>query len=288
MRAPSWPATSAMSARSASSVTPVSAARLASAVHGAAPTRRALSSAASMRWKAHPAADLGRGLQRLGRPGAGAPLQRHQVEVAAQRVPEVVALLGRVDVGDQVGGEEQDHPADQRGADRDLPVRRRAAQGQHGRQQHRGGQAEQAARHLAGQPGGPVLAQDGQVGGGHREPGQHVGQPPAQPLGGRRTGGVPGRPVIGLVQPVQRRVDPRARRDQLGQRDEHAQAGQRADHHDPGAHHGLPDSAPTPRAAAPGGSAAGPAAGGPVTVSSRNRPGAGTVPSRLSQNSPPA
>ena len=286
MRAPSWPATSAMSARSASSVMPVSAARPASAVHGA----RADPAGALQRGvdalEGPPGADLGRGLQRLGRPGAGAALQRHQVEVAAQRVPEVVALLGRVDVGHQVGGEEQDDPADQRGADRDRPVRRRAAQGQQRRQQHRGGQAEQAAGHLAGQPGGPVLAQQGQVGGGHRQPGQRIGQPPAQPLGRRRPAACQADRWSDSFSRSSAASSRGARRDQLGQRDEHAR----------------PASAPTttaqvlttasliprrPRVPRRPAGRRRAAAGGPAR-SSRNRPGAGIVPSRCSQASPAA
>src|SRR5215472_10068520 len=81
--APSWPATSAMSAMSASSEIPVSRARSASAVHG----------------------------------GARAPLQRDQVEVAGQDLPEVGPPLGRVDPGDQVGREEQHDAADDRDDD---------------------------------------------------------------------------------------------------------------------------------------------------------------------------
>ena len=148
-----------------------------------------------MRWNAHPPPISAAASSASVGPAPAPRSSADQVEVAAQRVPEVVALLGRVDVGHQVGGEEQGHPADQRGADRDRAssAARRPGASTDG-QQHRGGQAEQAARHLAGQPGRPVLAQQGQVGG--RAPAARAARrpAPAQPLGGRRTGGGQARP----------------------------------------------------------------------------------------------
>src|SRR5215813_10139868 len=102
--APSWPATWAMSATSASSLIPVSRARRASAVHGAAPAGRVERGRDPLERPA--VADLGGGLERLGGARAGAALQRHQVEVAGEGPLEVGPPLGRVHPGDQVGSEE--------------------------------------------------------------------------------------------------------------------------------------------------------------------------------------
>ena len=62
--------------------------------------------------------------------GARAALQRHQVQVAGQRVPEVGPLLPRVDPGDQVGREEQCGAKCERPGYRDRPRQRSPAESQ--------------------------------------------------------------------------------------------------------------------------------------------------------------
>ena len=90
---------------------PISSASLARPSHGGALALRAWAERGADALERPAAADLGGGFQRLGRCRAGAALQRYQVQVAGQRVPEVGPLLLRVDPGDQVGREEHAAPS---------------------------------------------------------------------------------------------------------------------------------------------------------------------------------
>jgi hypothetical protein len=200
IRAPSCPATPAMSARSESSLTPVWLASSARPAQGARP-RLVQGGADPLECPA--AADARGGLQRLGRPRACSALQRHQVQVAGERVPEVGSPLGGVDFGDQVRREEQGRAEGERGGGGQRPWQVAARQQHERGEDGHHGEADRAADDLAGYPRVAVLAEHGQVQTRHRQPGHRRAEPPD---------GGPGRGLLAVhraqagVEPGQRGV----------------------------------------------------------------------------------
>ena len=222
-------------------------------------------------------ADLGGGLEGLGRAGARAALQRDQVEVAGQDLPELGPPLGRVDPGDQVGSEEQRQPAHDRHDDRDGPGQAGVGQRYQRGKRQRGRQSEQAVADLAGDPALPVLAEQGQVRRWYRQPGQFrrdaLGQRARRAACGLRgPAGVQG----AVVQARQGRVQPGGRGHEFAHDDEDAGADEDARGNDPQVHRRLPTVIRSPPATWCWSSLA------------RNRPWAGIAPSRYSQPRPAA
>src|ERR1700722_3794324 len=223
------------------------------------------------------AADLARGLKCLGRGRSGAALQRDQIQVAGQRVPEIGPLLGRVYPHHQVGGEEKSDPEPHRQNGRYQQRRVQARQRRQDLKSRDDAETSQAVTDLAGQPLFPILAERGQICLGHRQPGQRTD--PAADRPDRQRIGLPGGDA---VDSGQRGIKTRPGRHELTDRHEDAQpdAAASEDHEEV---HQLP-----PVSEAPAETGHGSGSSCLSRDSARNRPGTGIWPSLCSQNRPAA